>query len=165
MKNKIFNFLCLFMVVFLNAQNNHNDNQLDFLIKNSSQYGLSLNQKNKIIALKKEAALKFESIGRNRYLSGIEKGNRKRQISMNLYKNINAILTPKQLEILERDHHYDAYKAFVEDKSKKLEEEYKKDINHIKVLYKNDKDLMKLHKNKRKEKYKRDKKNLKNNRI
>ncbi|MFV0143033.1 hypothetical protein [Empedobacter falsenii] len=62
-----------------NRPNDGNNRNVDVLIERSDYYGISSSQKNKIIALKKQASKDFERVGRDRNLSGYEKGRRKKR--------------------------------------------------------------------------------------
>lgn len=155
MNNKIFSFLFFCIVISLHAQ--ENNNAVENLINKSSQFGITPLQKNKIIQAKKNAANKFKAIGRNRNLSGIEKGEKKRQISIELHREINKIITPQQLDAWGRENDYYVYKNNIKVRKKRLEDAYKKDIKNIEKTYSYDKNLMKYNKKKRKERYEREK--------
>ncbi|HAD78148.1 MAG TPA: hypothetical protein DCF99_00145 [Flavobacteriaceae bacterium] len=142
--------------------NDGNNRNVDILIERSDYYDISSSQKNKIIALKKQASKDFERIGRDRNLSGYEKGRRKREISNNLQRDIDKILNDNQRYKWSNSHRDDYYKNRIDNRLERLEDEYERDIKRIERNYFHDKNLMKRKKEIRKAEYKRAKERMKN---
>ncbi|QLL59257.1 MULTISPECIES: hypothetical protein [Empedobacter] len=145
-----------------NRPNDGNNRNVDVLIERSDYYEISSSQKNKIIALKKQASKDFERVGRDRNLSGYEKGRRNREISYNLQRDIDKILNDNQRYKWSNSHRDDYYKDRIDNRLERLEDEYERDIKRIERNYSYDKNLMKRKKEIRKSQYKRDKERLKN---
>lgn len=158
----IFSFSLLTISSFAQNGPNNNFGNVEVLIERPDYYDISANQKNKIIALKRQASKDFERIGRDRSLSGYEKGRRKRQVSINLQTDINKILNQSQRNKWSKSDVSDYYKDRIDDRLDRLEDQYERDIDRIENKYSYDKNLMKRKKDARKAQYKRDKERLKN---
>lgn len=159
----IFGFaLCTLSSYAQHRPNDGNDRDVEILIERSDYYGISNSQKNKIIALKRQASKDFERIGRDRNLSGYEKGRRKREVSIKLQRDIDKILNDSQRYKWSNSHKDDYYKDRIDDRLDRLEDEYERDIKRIEHRYSYDKELMKRKKEIRKAEYKRAKERLKN---
>lgn len=160
----IFGFaLCALSSYAQHRPNDGNDRNVDVLIERSDYYGISNSQKNKIIALKRQASKDFERIGRDRSIAGYEKGRRKREISIQLQHDIDRILNDSQRYKWSNSHYdNDYYKDRIDDRLDRLEDEYERDIKRIEHRYSYDKNLMKRKKEIRKAEYKRAKERLKN---
>lgn len=65
-------------------------------IEYNNSYGITSDQRSRIIAIKKNAGYRFAAIGKDRSLSGREKGERKRALSMQIRREINDILNENQ---------------------------------------------------------------------
>lgn len=83
-----------------NAQDQNHDYYNDYHyydgIEYNNAYGITPDQRNRIIAIKKNAGYRFAAIGKDRSLSGREKGERKRALSMEIRREINNILNENQ---------------------------------------------------------------------
>ena len=159
----IFGFvLCTISSYAQHRPNDGSNRNVDTLIERADYYEISSSQKNKIIALKKQASRDFEHIGRDRNLSGYEKGRRKREISINLQRDIDRILNDNQRYKWSNSHRDDYYEDRIDDRLDRLEDEYERDIKRIERRYSYDKNLMKHKKEIRKSEYKRAKERLEN---
>lgn len=65
-------------------------------IEYNNGYGITPDQRNRIISIKKNAGYRFAAIGKDRSLSGREKGERKRALSIQIRREINDILNENQ---------------------------------------------------------------------
>lgn len=73
-------------------------------IETSRDIQLSSEQIAKIKKIKRDAGAQFQAIGRDRSLSGQEKGSRKRELAAQLRKDINNVLTDSQRAAWETKH-------------------------------------------------------------
>ena len=159
----IFGFtLCTISSFAQHRPNDGKDKNVDVLIEKSDYYGISDGQRNKIIALKKQASNDYQRIRRDRSLSGYEKGRKKREVSYNLQRDIDKILNDSQRYKWSNTHKEDYYKDRIDNRLDHLEDEYERDIKRIENKYSYDKKLMKRKKEIRKQEYKREKERLKN---
>ncbi|WP_010253812.1 hypothetical protein [Myroides injenensis] len=155
----------------INAQNHKNSPENDYdrsateLLSKSDYYGLTFEQRKKIINRKKTIGREFAAIGRDRSLSGWEKGEKKRELAQSFRNDIYAILDSNQKKKWDS---YAEYKFEVNNKKNDieykldvLELEYEKDIKTIERQYRNDEYTMKLKKKERKAEYKAKKEELK----
>ncbi|MHC5309521.1 hypothetical protein ACYSNM_05515 [Myroides sp. LJL116] len=152
--------------------------EIDELVEKSAYYGLSDQQREKLIQRKRSIGREYAAIGKDRSLSGYEKGVRKRELSIQIDKDIRLILGDTQYNnwrgkskgyhkdyYEDRRDYYedrkDRYKDRIEDEIDRLEDQYERDIDRIERKYKYDKSAMKREKEVRKAIYKRDKEALK----
>lgn len=123
----------------------------------------------KIKKLKKEVGPKFEAIGRDRSLSGYQKGQRKRELALKHKQEIENVLTQKQISVWESKH---GKYTSLDDIKDKISDSYDSKLDRLEKQYKKDKDLIedndrlsksekKSRKEALKEKYKADKDRLK----
>lgn len=172
-------FAAFLMVTAINAQEVHKNQQngtdLSELVNRGDYYGLSLEQKNKLIARKKTIGREYAAIGRDRSLSGYEKGVKKRELSQQIQADIRAILNEDQYskwsKYNENQYKGKAYayknkgsKEDIERRIDLLESEYEQDIKKIEREYRNDKYALKREKNNRKALYKKERQKLKDQR-
>lgn len=161
----------LLMCLQTNAQSSKKENVSDYekssseLLDRSEYYGLSPDQKNKIIERKKTIGWEYAAIGRDRSLNGREKGQKKRALSESFRNDINAILNESQITKWNSQstykYHQNIAKEKIEYKLEVLELEYDKDIKLIEHQYKKDSYTQKIKKNERKQVYKQAKAELK----
>lgn len=155
----------------INAQSHKKDVESDYeksaseLLDRSDYYGISADQRNRIIERKRTIGREFAAIGRDRSLSGREKGMKKRELSMSFRNDIHSILNESQNTKWNNDSYYkygnNSKKNEIEYKIDLLEIEYERDIKNIEIKYKNDNYRRKIEKNNRKAEYKRKKAELK----
>lgn len=150
-------------------QNQQENTNISALVNQSESYGLSPAQREKLIARKKTIGREYAAIGRDRSLSGYEKGVKKRALSLQIQEDIRAILNEEQYgkwsENQKRYYRYDARNEEIENQIDRLEREYEQDIKAIESQYRNDKYTLKREKNKRKTRYKTERQKLKDQRI
>lgn len=140
-------------------------------VENSNSLKLTTEQRNRIIKIKKEAGPKFAAIGRDHSLSGYEKGQKKKALSLQIKKDIQNVLSEDQsikwgnyrkdlpIDYLEKEAKIEA----IENKIDSLEAEYKafEDNDYIskaekkakKTAYKTEKDKLKAEKKAIKKQY------------
>lgn len=145
--------------------------EIDELVEKSAYYGLSDQQREKLIQRKRSIGKEYAAIGRDRSLSGYEKGVRKRELSIQIDKDIRLILGDTQYNNYKgkfKGYHKDYYedrkdyhKDRIEDEIDRLEDQYERDIQRIERKYKYDKSALKREKEVRKAIFKRDKEALK----
>jgi len=130
---------------------------------------LSTEQIAKIKKLKREAGPKFQAIGRDRTLTGYEKGQKKRQLAQELRQKIESVLTKNQISKWETK--YGEYKS-LGDIKEQIIETYDSRLNALELKHdmekstiENNPSLSKSEKKAQKEalkqKYKAEKKKLK----
>ena len=162
---KFFAIGFMFLAISMFAQYGANEGRnrdVDVLIEQPEYFGISNTQKNKIISLKKKAGRDFESIGRNRNLTGYEKGAKKREVSLKLQNDVTSVLNGTQRnQWTEFYKKTDAQKRAIDKQIDQLEDEYDADIKTIERKYSSDKTLMKSKKEERKTRYKKEKDLLK----
>ncbi|MDU1890629.1 MAG: hypothetical protein E6767_08050 [Dysgonomonas sp.] len=118
-------------------------------IETSKDLKLSTGQVAKIKKLRQEIGPKFAAIGKDRTLSGYEKGKRKRELALQHKEDIKKILSKEQITIWESKHgnmsKNDGLKNIIadnyDDKLEYLEKKYeavKKMIENNAVLDKNE---------------------------
>lgn len=98
MKQFILTMTFLVAALTVNAQDYdyYNDYHYYDGIEYNNGYGITPDQRNRIISIKKNAGYRFAAIGKDRSLSGREKGERKRALSMQIRREINDILNENQ---------------------------------------------------------------------
>ena len=164
--------LAFLMVTTLYAQqgqrNQQNSVDISELVDRSETYGISLEQKEKLIARKRTIGREYAAINRDRSLSGYEKGLKKRKLSEQIRSDIRSILNDDQYQKWEyyqaKHDSHEVKKDALEEKIDRLEKEYEQDIKQIERQYKNDKYTLKREKNKRKSRYKTERQKLKDQR-
>ncbi len=130
---------------------------------------LSSDQISKIKKLQREVGPKFAAIGRDRSISGYEKGQRKRELAMKHRVQIRAILSDGQMSTLEKkygpiyegDRIKDAISDNYDDRLDALEDKYDAQKDAIKDDPRLDKYEKKARVNALKQKYKAEKAKLK----
>ncbi|MGL5275806.1 hypothetical protein SAMN04488018_110109 [Myroides marinus] len=147
-----------------NVESNYEKSSSE-LLNRSEYYELTADQRNRIIERKRSIGREFAAIGRDHSLTGREKGQKKRQLSMSFRNDIYAILNESQKVKWDKES-YNKYqvstaKAEIEYKLELLEIEYEKDIKNIETKYRNNDSKRKLEKNNRKAEYKLQKSELK----
>lgn len=65
-------------------------------IEYNNTYGITADQRSRIAEIKRNAGYRFAEIGRDRTISGREKGERKRALSLQIRKEISDILDENQ---------------------------------------------------------------------
>lgn len=173
MKKYIVLVACL-LVTTIQAQHvnepNQNNNDISDLLDRGEEYRLSAKQKEQLVARKKKIGREYAAIGKDRSLSGYEKGMKKRALSQEIEDDIRAILYEEQYlkwsnynqQKYKGDYYeYDALHDEIEAKIDRLEKEYEQDIKRIEQTYSRDKNALKREKNKRKALYKNEKQRLK----
>lgn len=150
-------------------QNQPENADISTLVNQSESYGLSPAQREKLIARKKTIGKEYAAIGRDRSLSGYEKGVKKRALSQQIQEDIRAILNEEQYgqwSTYQRKYHqYDTRNEEIENQIDRLEQDYEQDIKAIEYQYRNDKYTLKKEKNKRKTRYKSERQKLKDQRM
>ena len=151
-----------------------NNGDISELIDQGENYGLSAQQREKLIERKKRIGREYAAIGRDRSLTGYEKGIKKRELSMQIERDIRAILYEEQYiqwSNYNRTKYKGQYREFdytnddIKSKIDSLEEEYERDIKQLEQKYRSDKYQLKREKNNRKALYKRQKQELKNQKL
>lgn len=171
MKKYVFSVAFL-MVTAIHAQqvqkNQQNNVDILELVDRSNSYGISLEQKERLIARKRTIGREYAAINRDRSLSGYERSIKKRELSQKIQSDIRAILNEDQYGKWEKHYsNYDANSATkeaLELQIDRLEKEYEQDIKQIEQRYRNDKYTLKHEKNKRKSHYKSERQKLKDQR-
>lgn len=108
-------------------------------IESYADLHLSPDQISKIKKLQREIGPRFAAIGKDRSISGYEKGQRKRDLALKHRAEIRAILTDDQMTILERKygaiHQGDRIKDVIsdsyDDRLDALEEKFETEKNAI----------------------------------
>ena len=97
-------------------------------IESSKDLGLTADQVARIKKLKKEVGPKFAAIGKDRTLSGYEKGQKKRALAEKHRAEIRAILTENQAQTWEQKYGTSSVKDIISDsydaKLDRLEDRY-----------------------------------------
>lgn len=169
-------FVAVLFAVTLGYSQNKQENKkgeeaydVSELVTKSDYYGLSITQREKLIARKKTIGREYAAIGRDRNLSGYEKGVKKRELSLRIQEDIRAILNEEQYDKWSNyttyQHKNKSINEEIELQLERLEKEYEQDIKRIERQYKNDKYTLKNEKNKRKVAYKTEKERLKSQKI
>ena len=162
---KFFAIGFMFLAISMFAQYGINDGRtkdVNILIEQPEYFGITETQKSKIISLKKNAGKDFESIGRNRNLSGYEKGIKKREVATKLQQDVSNVLNATQRnQWAEFYKKTDEQKRVIDKQIDQLEAEYDADIKSIERSYSSDKTEMKRKKEARKARYKKEKDILK----
>ena len=162
-------FVLLCVVNFsIYAQTTNNDNIYNG-IESHKSLNLSAEQVAKIKKLNQEISPKYAQIGKDRSLSGYEKGQKKRELALKHKAELQKILTTDQINILEKEYGSLSSEQGIKDKIndsydnklKALEQRYKTEKNKIE----NDTKLSKQEKKDKiqslKDVYKTDKQKLK----
>lgn len=168
-------FLLLLFSMFLvsvNAQTNGYEDHYKG-IESFRELNLTSEQIAKIKKLKREVGPQFAAIGRDRSLSGYEKGQQKKALALKHSAEIESILTKDQLAILENkygklssektirniisdkyedktdalERKYKAEKEAIENNSQLTKDEIKAQKEALKTKYKTEKDKLKTQKN------------------
>ncbi|MGG5507085.1 MULTISPECIES: hypothetical protein [unclassified Myroides] len=154
-------------------ENKQENKDISILVNQSESYGLSPAQREKLIARKKTIGREYAEIGRDRSLSGYEKGVKKRALSLQIQEDIRAILNEEQYGQWssyqqKKDYYatrYTQQNEELEYEIDRLERAYEQDIKALEQQYRNDKYTLKREKNKRKSRYKEERQKLKDQRI
>lgn len=174
MKKTLLLLLIGISTISIHAQETNTTNNPHFYysgVENSNSLKLTTEQRNRIIKIKKEAGPKFAAIGRDHSLSGYEKGQKKKALSLQIKKDIQNVLSEDQsikwgnyrkdlpIDYLEKEAKIEA----IENKIDSLEAEYKafEDNDYIskaekkakKTAYKTEKDKLKAEKKAIKKQY------------
>ena len=138
---------------------------ISIIIDHSDHYGLSKKQREELILRKKTIGREFAAIGKDRSLSGLEKGLKKRELALSIQNDIQRILNKDQYSKWQNQyaHKYEreANKENIERRLDLLEDVYEQDIKRIESKRYKNKDQMKQEKEKRKAIYKAEKEKLK----
>lgn len=163
--------ILIFSVVLTTSVHSQQDSISDYYLNLETSKELKLTKKQvaEIKRLKNEAKPKFEAIGKDRSLSGYEKGQRKHKLATQLRDDIKKILTPDQINAWEKKYGKleqskgikNTATSNIDTQINKIEQEYDADIKKIMDDYTLNKDQKKEKEKKLKEKYKREKKALK----
>lgn len=153
-----------------NYTKHHKDDMYDFLDQRD-YYGITLEQKRQIIAKKKSLGRQMAEISNDRSLSGYEKGQKKRQLSLDIQNDIRDILNQGQINVQFWDdqssnenwnvEHKDRFNDELEQAIDLLEDQYERDIEYLERRYPYDKQFLKQEKQYRKAIYKAEKNRLK----
>lgn len=158
---KFFAIGFMFIAILIFAQD-RTTRDINVLLEQPEYFGITETQKSKIITLKRNAGNDFETIGRNRNLSGYEKGVKKRDVATKLQNDVSNVLNATQrnqwAEFYKKN---DAEKRAIDKKIDQLEDDYDADIKKIEKTYASDKTEMKRKKEARKTRYKKEKDLLK----
>lgn len=167
---KIFLTLAICVFALTTQAQDKSNNSLPYQnIESVTDLNLTTDQVAKLKKLNNEIGPQFEAIGRDRSLTGQEKGRRKRELAIKHKADIQNVLTDNQIAILEkkygktssdqglRDNISDTYDA----KLSKLEKKYEQDKGTIEDNRSLSKDQKKAQKKALKEVYKTKKEQLK----
>jgi len=152
------------LVVTLHAQENNNRDYYKGL-ETARELKLTNKQVAEIKKMKREASSKFAAIGKDRTLTGYEKGQKKRDLAIQLRENIKSVLTTEQIKLWE-----DKYGKIkdgngikntatdsIDDQLDRLEAKYEDDIKLIENNFSLSKEEKKTQKKILKENYKKNK--------
>jgi len=103
MKKVLLILLVSILALSSHAQSAQNENYYKG-IESYRDLQLTSEQIAKIKKLKREAGPKFQAIGRDRTLTGYEKGQKKRQLAQELRQEIEGVLTKNQISQWESKH-------------------------------------------------------------
>jgi len=148
------------------------DTDTDSYYNGLETYGdlrLTSDQVAKIKKLKREVGPKFQAIGKDRSLSGYEKGQRKRELAQKHRQEIESILTGSQISEWESKHgKYNSWNDAkdrisdnYDDRLDMLEKQYEREKDRIEDNYTLSKKEQKAQKEALKDRYKADKNRLK----
>ena len=155
----------MFLAISMFAQyeiNGGRTKDINVLLEQPEYFGITETQKSKIITLKRNAGNDFETIGRNRNLSGYEKGVKKREVATKLQNDVSNVLNVTQRnQWADFYKKTDAQKRAIDKQIDQLEDNYDADIKKIERTYASDKTEMKRKKEARKAQYKKEKDLLK----
>ncbi|MHC5201352.1 hypothetical protein [Myroides sp. LJL119] len=178
MKKLLF-ILALFMGLSSYAQQQdsygHYQGDLSELLEASDYYQITPEQRAKIIARKKSIGREMAAIGKDRSLSGYQKGQKKRELSIQIKKDIQIILSQGQYnkwnnhwnsgKYGHKGDHWKYDKDYTNDAIDRqidlLEDQYERDIEWVEKRYKNDKYALKSEKQYLKTVFKAEKQRLK----
>ena len=155
MKKTLLLLLIGISTTLIHAQETNTTNNSHFYysgVENNNSLKLTAEQRNRIIKIKKEAGSRFAAIGRDYSLSGYEKGKKKKELSLQIKKDIHKVLSERQsniwdtyrkslpIDYLEKEVKVEA----IENKLDALEAEYKvfEDNDHITKAEKKAKKLL-----------------------
>lgn len=101
----------------ISAQNNYSNEDIYQGIEKAENFlDLSQKQVSKIKKLSREYSVKFREIGKDRSISGYEKGQRKRALAIQKRKDIDKILNKSQIEKWNSKYDRDDFKDIISDK-------------------------------------------------
>lgn len=169
MKKSLFLLLTLILTMSVYAQSN-NEAFYYKNIENDKDLNLSASQIAKIKKLNTEIGPQFATIGKDKSLSGYEKGQKKQALALRHKSEIQKILTPAQISTWEKKYGKmedgkgikDSMTDNIDTKLKTLEKKYDADKNMIDNDNALSKDQKKAKKEALKESYKTEKQKLKN---
>lgn len=118
--------IVLFMAAFCISVGAQDRNDKDFYyydgIENNNSYNITPQQRQQIIQIKKGIGRRYAAIGRDRSLSGYEKGQKKRELSLQIRKEIYDVLNSDQRKNWDKNHSYDSKTSF---------KDYNKNVDNI----------------------------------
>lgn len=141
--------LLLISIVSLTASAQHSSDKDYYYydgIENHKDMGISAEQRRKIIEIKKGIGRRYAAIGRDRSLMGYEKGQKKRELSVQIRKEIYDVLNSNQRTDWDksRSNSSESFTEFnkrhdkiednidaIEDRIDDLEDEYEKRIKAV----------------------------------
>lgn len=91
-------------------------------IENRNGYNISPAQRQEIINIKKGIGRRYAAIGKDRSLSGYEKGQKKRELSLQIRKEIHDVLNSEQRGNWDKEHSSSSNTSF---------KEYNKNVDKI----------------------------------
>ena len=103
MKKFLFTLLVSTIALFSYAQPTQNENYYKG-IESYRDLQLTSEQIAKIKKIKREAGPRFQAIGKDRSLSGYEKGQKKGQLSQEIRQEIESVLNQSQISKWESKH-------------------------------------------------------------
>lgn len=171
MKKTLLLLLISTFTLYLNAQTIDSENYYKG-IESYADLHLSSDQISKIKELQREVGPKFAAIGRDRSLSGYQKGQKKRELAMSHRAKIRSVLNNDQIAILEKKYgtiaegerirdvvsddyddkldalekRFDVEKDAIKNNSNLSEDEKKTRVKSLKDDYKMEKDALKKQK-------------------
>lgn len=168
MKKILVLFFITTLTTVLHAQQSDSLNYYKNL-ETTQELKLTSKQIMEIKKLKREAGSKFAAIGKDRTLSGYEKGQKKRELAIQLRENIQKILTTDQVNLWEQKYGKIKYGQGVkntaadniDDLLDSLEDKYEAEIKSIENNASLSNDQKKSQKKVLKENYKKEKNELK----
>lgn len=136
MKKTILTLLICITTLTVNAQSN----DIPYKgIETSRDLQLSAEQIAKIKKIKREAGPQFAAIGKDRSLSGYEKGVKKRELGLKIKKDINNVLTESQRGTWEQKYGKLENNKTILDV---VSDEYDKKLDALEEKYDRDKDAI-----------------------
>lgn len=179
MKKLLFILIVCTSFTNLHAQSKNDNYDIYKGIENSSDISLKKDQVAKIKKIKREYGQKFAAIGKDRSLTGYEKGQKKRALSKELNSKIREILSKDQISRWDKKYgnrydyndmkdaisdkyedqldaledKYEAKKDAIEDNPSMSKDAKKKQLKALKSKYKADKERLKQDEKRAKARY------------